>query len=291
MKYEYQYEPIATLKGDASKNIRIPKSIITNTKMLGIRLAVFTYLSIYKGLNDKLCFSIPLFLNWAGYKSDAHAGGINDKTIQTLKDLRDLGYVSFSDENLRHRNSCVEIKFNTHLVHNQCFEESFAILYLDEIEKVMKYKNDNPQDRYLNRNIILLVFAYLRQAIFRTPNKLKPEERSPEGIEGRKERCIEAYNESYKDIALDLGLTERIVSLSTQVLVKVGLIVIVEAYRIQNEDGEFRTLDMIFANAEKREGKHLLAIGEDYALGEIKRKLEKIRKSTNTKYFIKVVRS
>ena len=228
-KYKYQYEHIATLNGNAAKNFRIPKSVIVDTEMLGIRIAVFTYLSLYKGLNDRVCFSIPLFLDWAGYKSDAHAGGINDKTIRTLEALSDLGYITFLDNRLRTKNSCFEILFNTQLVHDSCFQESFAILYLDEVEKVMRYTNDNLQDRYLNRNIVLLVFAYLRQAIYRTPNELKPEEQSPEGIERRKERYIEAYNESYKDIAQDLGLTERVVSFAVQALVSIGLIVVAEA--------------------------------------------------------------
>lgn len=288
MKHEhkYQYEPIATLNGDAAKNFRIPKSVIVDTEMLGIRIAVFTYLSMYKGLNNKVCFSVPLFLDWAGYKSDAHAGGINDKTIWTLEAFSNLGYVIFLDDRLRTRNSCFEILFNTQLVHDRCFEESFAILYLDEIEKVMEYKNDNLQDRYLNRNIVLLVFAYLRQAIFRTPNELKPEERSSEGIAARRERCIEAYNGNYKNIAMELGLTERTVSLAVNTLEQLELIRTAEAYRFKNEDGDFRTPDILFANMEKRERNKLLATGEDYAMGEITRKAAKMHQYNN-KYYLK----
>lgn len=278
LEYRYEYETIETLKGDAARNIRVPKSIIVDTDMQNIRLAVFSYMSIYKGLNNKLCFSIPSFLNWAGYKSDAHGGGVNDKVIETVKMLSDLGYITFVGNGFLTRSSCVELLFNTQLVHDICCEEGFAVLYLDEIEKIMQYENNNKQDRYLNRNTVLLVFAFLRQAIFRTPNELKPEERSPEGIAKRRERCIEAYNNNYKDIAARLGLSNRTVSMAAEILMRLGLIAIAEAYHIKNEDGDFRTPDFIFANMEKREGKKLLAKGQAYATGELKRKEASIKK-------------
>lgn len=278
MKYEKEYAPIAILEGSASRNIRIPKSIIVEKSMMSIRIAVFTYLTIYRGLNNRLCFSIPLFLKWVGYKSDSHSGGINDKVIETLEVLREIGYVTFLGNTPIKRSSCIEIEFNTQLLHEKCFEESFAIMYIDEIETIMHYSNDNSQDRYLNRNTVLLVFAFLRHAIFRTPNELKPEERNPEGIAARRERCIEAYNDNYKNMAAELGLSERTVSLAVQVLVKLELIAKAEAYRIKNEDDEYRTQDIIFANMEKREGKELLAKGKEYAVAEIARKEKRIRK-------------
>ena len=273
-----EYSPIKTLVGDASRSIRIPKSIIEDTDIHNVRLSLFTYLSIYKGLNNKVCFSIPLFLEWAGYKNDSHSGGINDKVIETLIALSEWGYVIFLDDKPLTRSYCAELRFDTDLVHNMCYEESFAILYLDEITRIMQYTNNNTHDRRLNRNTVLLVFAFLRQAIFRTPNTLKPEERSPEGIAARRERCIEAYNSNYKEIALVLGLGEKTVSAAVDILTKLKLIVFAEAYRIRNADGEYRTQDIIFANMEKREGDKLLAIGKSYALPEIERKERRIQK-------------
>lgn len=280
MNYEKEFEPIETLEGDAAVYFNVPLSLIEDTEMHSIRLSVFTYLSAYRGLNNRICFSIPLFLEWAGYKSDAHAGGINDKVIDTLDRLNDVGYIVYCGNGpitRITRSSCFEIIFNRELVYNQSWSESFAILYWDEVQKIMQYKNENKQDRYLNANTILLVFAFLRQAIFRLPNKLKPEERSPEGISNRRKRCIEAYNGNYKDIGAALGLSERTVSLAVKVLVQLRLIVIAEPYHTQNEDGEFRTPDIIFANAYKRDGKELLTRGDEYALGEIKRKEEYLR--------------
>lgn len=277
MDYKLEFKPIDTLDGDAAVYFTVPLSLIKATEMHPLRLSVFAYLSAYRGLNNKICFSIPLFLSWAGYKSDAHAGGINDKVIDTLNRLNALGYIVYCGSGPITRSSCFEIKFNRNLVYTLSRSERFAILYWDEIQKIMQYKNKNLQDRYLNANTVLLVFAFLRQAIFRLPNKLEPEERNPEGIANRRKRCIEAYNGNYKNIGSELGLSERTVSLAVKVLVQLKLIVIADPYHIRNEDGEFRTPDIIFTNAYKRDGTKLLIKGDKYAFGEIKRKEEYLR--------------
>lgn len=277
LQYKKEYQPIELLEGDAAIYFNVPISIIENTEMLSIRLSLFSYLSVYRGLNNRMCFSVPLFLEWAGYKSDAHRGGINDKVLDTLNEFCELGYIVYTSERPLTRSSFTEIEFNRNLVYKLGNAEGFAILYWDEVQKIMQYKNINPQDKYLNRNTILLVFAFLRQSIFRTPNELKPEEQSPDGIAERKKRCIEAYNGNYKDISATLGLSNRTVSSAVKVLVQLQLIITAEAYHVKNEDGEYRTPDIIFVNAYKREKKELLAIGESYYLDEIKRKAEKLR--------------
>ena len=57
-----------------------------------------------------------------------------------------------------------------------------------------------------------------------------------------------------------------------------NLIVTDRAYRVKNEDGEFRTLPTIFANAYKREDKYLLVTGDNYSRDEIKLKAENIKR-------------
>lgn len=290
MNYKKEYQAIEPLAGDSAIYFNVPESIIKNKTMLSIRLSVFAYLSVHRGLNNRLCFSVPLFLEWAGYKSDAHIGGINDKVIKTLNDLCELGYIVYTNGNPPKRNSFTEIEFDRELVYLLGYEEGFAILYWDEVQKIMQYTNPNLYDRYLNRNTVLLVFAFLRQAIFRTPNELKPEERSPEGIAARRKRCIEAYNGQYRNIGEILGLSEQTVSLSVKILEQLGLIATAEAYHIKNENGEYRTPDIIFANQYKREKKELLATGESYFLDEIKRKEQSLR-SYFPQYHIRKINS
>lgn len=273
---EYEYRNPIELKGLASNYIKIPCSVILDDEMDNRRVAVFTFLSIYKGLNHRMYMSIPSIVEWYGYKSDTHKGGINDKFLNSLDELSDRGYVTDMTEEVK-RTNCFEIEFDTQFVYDECSAYSFAILYLDEIEKIVNYKNTNLKDNHLNNLNVLLVFAFLRHAIFRTPNRLKPEEQSEEGIAGRRKRCIEAYANTYKDIAEQLGLSERTVSKAVRVLEELELIVVDETFRILNEKGEFRTPYTLFANMEKRERKHLLAKGINYARGEMERKALKIR--------------
>ena len=56
------------------------------------------------------------------------------------------------------------------------------------------------------------------------------------------------------------------------------LIVTDRAYRIKNEDDEFRTLPTIFANTYKREDKYLLVTGNNYSRTEIELKAENMKK-------------
>lgn len=283
---KYEYDAITNLKGTAANYFTVPKSVIVNTELDYRRVSLFTYLRSYKGLNDRLCFSVPLFLKWANLKSDTHSGGMNDKIIETLDSLNDLGYVTYLSEKPKNKTFCIDLQFNTQQVYEECSGDRFAIVYIDEIEKIMTYKDANSKDAYFNCNAVLLVFVYLRMAIYRRINELNPEERYPERIKDRKERLPEAYNDTYKDIAETLGLSERIVARAVEVLEQLGLVMVREAYHIKNEEGEYRTADMIFSNMQKRDKGKLLASGYDYAFAEIAQKAKNINKY-NKFYFLK----
>jgi hypothetical protein len=56
------------------------------------------------------------------------------------------------------------------------------------------------------------------------------------------------------------------------------LIVTDRAYRVKNENDEFRTLPTIFANAYKREDKYLLDTGNDYSRTEIELKAQNMKR-------------
>ena len=231
---------------------------------------------MYRGLNNRLVFSIPFFLKWAHYKSDSHVGGINDKIIDTLNELNDEGYITYCGDTLS-RTGSIEIEINTEYIGEACSNGGYGVVYLDEIEKIMKCSIDN-KTAYFNCNTVLLVFAYLRDAIFRIPNKLKPEECYPERIEERRKRCPEAYNDTYKDIGLEIGVSAGCVSDAVKVLTELKLIVFEEAYHFKNEENEYRTPDIIFANAYKREDKKQLTFDDSYARMQILNKEEQMKK-------------
>lgn len=271
-KYEYNKTPLDELE---SKYIYIPLSVITDTELDTRRVGVFSYLKIHCGLNNVVNLTIPDVVEWCGGKPDRRTGGTNDKTLSTMDALSSRGYLTYLTE--KSKSSYMKCKFDSVHHYNEC-SNGYAALYLDEIEKIMNYKKENIKDGTLNSTTILLVFSYLRNKIRRRPNELKPEERTSDGIKKRRERIPDAYGSSILDIANEIGISSKTLSKIIDILeYELELIVTDKAYRVKNENDEFRTLPTIFANAYKREDKYLLVTGEDYSRAEIELKAENMK--------------
>lgn len=271
-RYEFVTTPLKKLE---EKYIVIPLSLILNDEIDARRVAVFSYLRCRCGLDDIIGFSIPSIVKWCGGKPDKGAKGTNSKFLNVIDALSDIGYLTYLDEPSRTLHT--ECEFDSDIYYEEC-QGGFATLYLDEINKILKYKKQNSKDSHLTNTTILLVFAYLRAKIHRRKNELKPELRSEEGIKKRKQKYPEAYNELLMNIANEIGISEKTLTKAIDILEEdLGLIVTERAYRIKNGKGEFRTLHTIFANAYKREGKNLLATGEEYSRNEIKTKVDNLK--------------
>lgn len=270
--YEYAKFELSGLK---SKYIYIPLSIVTNTELDIKRVGIFSYLRIRCGLDDIVGFTIPNMVEWCGMKPDNKNGRVNDKFLSVLDDLNNKNFLVYLTE--KSKSIFVQCKFDTNYYYNEC-TKGYAALYLDEIEKIMNYKKKNSKDSTITNTTILLVFAYFRNKIIRRPNELKPEERSSDKIKARKERLPEAYNDNINNIANEIGISSKTLSKIIDVLeYDLNLIVTDRAYRIKNEDGEYRTPPTIFANAYKREDKYLLAAGEEYSRTEIELKAKNMK--------------
>lgn len=271
-KYEYKKVPLEDLQ---SKYIYIPLSIITDTELDIKRVGIFSYLRIHCGLNNIVGFTVPDLVEWYGGKPDRRINGTNDKILSTLDILSDKGYLTYVTE--KSRSLYMKCKFNLNYYYEAC-SGGYSVVYLDELEKIMAYKKENSKDNALNNTTILLIFSYLRNKIRRRPNELKPEERTSDGIIKRKERLPDAYSSNIVDMANELNISPRTLSRAIDILEdELELIVTDKAYRVKNENGEFRTLPTIFANAYKREDKCLLVTGENYARTEIELKANNIR--------------
>lgn len=272
MDYKYEYNKIL-LKDIESKYIYIPLSIITNNKLDTKRIGVFSYLRIHCGLNDLIGFTIPDIVEWCGMKPNNREGKTNDKFLNIIDDLVGGGYLTYLTE--KNKNTYMKCKFDMEYYYKQC-SEGYGVIYLDELQKIMDYKN--LQGNSIDNAAILLVFAYLRNKICRRPNELKPEERTLDGIKRRSERLPEAIGGNITNIANELGIHKQTLSKIIDVLEgDLNLIVTDRAYRVKNEDGEYRTLPTIFANAYKREDKYLLDTGENYSRTEIELKAQNMR--------------
>lgn len=271
-KYEYQRILLDNL---SSKYIYVPLSIIVNTELDIRRIGVFSYLRVHCGLNNIVNFTVSDMVEWCGGKPDRRIDGFNDKVLSTLDILNDEGYLTYLTE--KSRSTYMKCKFNTEYYYNEC-SDGFAVIYLDELEKIMSYKRENIKDSTLNNMSILLVFAYLRNKIRRRPNELKIEERYPDRIKDRRERLPDAFDGNINDIAAELGISSKTVSKIIDILEHdLSLIVTDRAFRVKNEDGEFRTLPTIFTNAYKREDKYLLDTGDNYSRIEIELKAENMK--------------
>jgi DNA-binding transcriptional ArsR family regulator len=258
-----------------------------DTDMTEKRVTVFSFFSIYRGLNSSLFFSINNIVKWTGRQPNRHANGINSKIIQVIECLRDGGYLTLSEE--LDNSSCIEATLNLSKISEECDNDRFAIIYLDELKKIMDYQNPNAKDVFLNNDVILLVFTYLRMKIYRRRNKLFLEEINVDNqnnrqldIDTRRLRSPDAYDCYYYEIAEELGLTPRTVSKAVDVLNELGLIYSESLPRIKYEN-KWRTDHTVFCNTYKREGNCLLISGSQYYLMEIENKKRKLNIVDNRK--------
>ena len=266
-KYEYKRIPLEDYQ---SKYIYVPLSVITDTELNIRRVSIFSYLRIHCGLNNVVNFTIPDIVEWYGGKPDRRANGSNDKVLSSLDTFNDVGYLTYLTE--KSRSSYMKCKFDMNYYYDDC-SNGYAVIYLDELEKIMNYEKENLKDGILSNSAILLVFCYLRNKIRRRPNELKPEERTSDGIRKRRERIPDAYGSNISDISNELDISSKTISKIIDILeYELELIVTDRAYRVKNEDDEFRTLPTIFANAYKREDRYLLDTGDNYSRAEIELK-------------------
>lgn len=271
---DYKYEYTKTLLSDSeSKYIYIPLSVIVDKELDIKRVSIFSYLRIHSGLNDLVGFTIPDMVEWCGMKPNKREGKSNDKFLGVVDDLKGRGYLTYLTETSKIQ--YIKCKFDTEYYYNQC-SNGYAVVYLDELQKIMEYKN--LQGNSINNAALLLVFSYFRNKIRRRPNELKPEERTSKGIKQRRERLPDAFDSNITDIAKELGMHKQTVSKMIDILEQeLKLIVTDRAYRVKNDDKEFRTLPTIFANAYKREDKYLLSTGKHYSRTEIELKAESMK--------------
>ena len=269
-KYEYTKILLTDLE---SKYIYIPLSVIVDNKLDVKRVGILSYLRIHCGLNDIIGFTIPDVVEWCGMKPNKREGKTNDKFLSIIDDLKNEGYLTYLTE--QSKSSYMKCKLDMEYYCDKC-SNGYAVVYLDELEKIMNYKN--LQGNSISNATILLVFAYLRNKIRRRPNELKPEERTLENIKKRRERLPDAYDSNISDVAIDIGIHKQTLSKIIDILEQdLELIVTDRAYRIKNKDNEFRTLPTIFANTYKREDKYLLITDEEYGRTEIELKAENMK--------------
>ena len=269
-KEKYEYPSPIPLKGKAARYINIPASLIFDLQTDAKDLAAFTFLSVKRSVDDSVTFSLPDGLvKWNGFTPNRSANKINQKFIESLEKLKEKGYIS----DITKSSSWYTLTFNSQKVYDECQEYSFAVLYVDEIEKVIQHRNTDG-DKYLNIPVLLFMLMFFRNSIIRRPNKIRQKE---DNVENRRLLFPEAYNDKFVNISKKLGVPPRTVAKATSILEELGLIVTDRSYNVRIANDEFRTQDIIFANPYKREGSYLLDDSPEYSRREIKNKEKKIQ--------------
>ena len=255
----------------------VPAQLIYQTDLPSIRISVFAYLSMTRGIDFSVRFSILDIIAWMNKKSDRHSNGVNEKIRNCIEDFIELGYLSLKTP-LKNDRDKIEATINPETLQQLVSHTRFAVLYTDEVKKLLSYSSSDALPFCTSDNL-LLVFAYLRLHIAKRPNELKPEECNMDNlqslahdIECRRMKLPEVYNTFLKDIAADIGLSEKIVSTAVNVLHQLELIYHESLPRSCYDGVHWRTDHTLFANVYKREMNLLLASGQDYYLPEIKNK-------------------
>lgn len=232
-------------------------------------------------MDDTVGFSIEKIIKWCGLKPNNHKGRTNDIFTNAIMCFNKKNYLQLSTELSKSANFA-EAHLNMDYISN--LSDTFSILYLDEIFKILNYHSATSKDTTLNTSIILLVFAYLRWRITRREHK------PSSNVVGKNYELNypDAYDCYYLDISSDIGIKPRIISNAVSALTELGLIYSEGITRTQIKD-QWRTEHTIFVNMYKREKNRktgqieLVATGSNYYMNEIYNKKRKLGLIDTTK--------
>ena len=258
-----------SLNGYEKLFIRIPKSLIFDESLGDRRVAIASYLLLNANMIGDVNLSIDKMVEWSGKKPNKHKNKINQKFSDDLVLLADAGYIELSEK--PSNSSCFSISIDSDFMNERYDDGGYAMMYLDEVFKIMGFSNYDSSDKKMGNEILLLVFSYLRKSIYQRSNVIS----DGMGIEARRIRYPDAYDCHYCDMADVLGLSDRQVSKAVEILCDIGLIYYETLPRVKNGD-KWTTSTTMFCNRYKREKGFLLECGEEYYMREIANKKKNI---------------
>lgn len=251
--------------------ITVPESVVLGMADCKEAVTAFCYLWSKKGRDSTVCFNVGRIVEWSGRRQNRNAGRINDRMRTAVMRMEDEGYVSI-DGSIE-GSSYAEATVNEDMV--ACLRrersERFAMIYGDELRKVLDYGGLNPKDSFSSKDSLLLVFAYLRMVIYRRANKMSV----IDDVGDKVRASPEVYNGYLRDMADEMMMTTKALSDAVCALEDIGLVYSEPLPRVKR-DGEWRTGHTLFCNTDKREGLFLLAGGESYYRREIDNKKAQI---------------
>ena len=266
---------ISSLKDEEKEFIIIPECIIHNISTDNKCVAAYTFFWLRAGKDKKVMFTIESLVSWCGYIPKKNKGKTNSQFEIIMSGLRDIGYITYPDLNNVKQPYTTLLTADLHSDWYKSMTDAnyFAMVYLDEINKIMNYDCGNKSKTLTNANI-LAVFTYLR---LRIPIRNAAEGESKE----RRTNTPEVFYSYYKDISEELGISEKTLSTILRILSKELDLIYIQRIKRKNtkdKDGTTKwiTLPTLFCNTYKRLRGKLIYNGSDYYNYEIQNKLKKI---------------
>lgn len=249
--------------------VLVPQEIIENSSLGKLRVSVFSVLGMKRSIDGEIHAPTRYIVNWLNKKESRSKNGINENIDGVIQQFKDYGYISDAEDNYGLK--IPVYSYNTDHIVDLCRKGNYALLYCDEIKKIINYYSDTFQSKRYNLDVALIVFAYLRMKMPRRKNEIYSTELNEDnnGELYRKSAYPEAWYSHFNEIAADIGLTCETVSNAIKLLVELDLIVCEEAIIGKKKTDQFAMKCKIFANTYKREGDYLLASGKEYFENEI----------------------
>lgn len=199
---------------------------------------IYSYLGSKRGLDDTIGFTINYLVNWLGFTPNRHKNGVNNAVINVLSQLKANNYISIDGDYNDNKSFCM-----ASINPSMCdVLDSFALIYFDEFEKIRNFRSITGDKSTVNSSILLLVLAYIRCNMLRRHVPFS----------GNKSDKPEFCYRMYKDIASDIGISDRYISNSVKLLEQLSIIAAKELSRYKDENDGWHTSVTMFVDQYRR---------------------------------------